>query len=190
MTPFVIKKKVIKPTEKIYILLNKPKNYITTAQDEFDRKTVLELVPIAQRQRLFPVGRLDRDTTGLLLITNDGELAQKLAHPKHKTPKTYRVTLSQPINAHALDKLHFGIRLPDGLIKPDRLYAVPGSKNTQVVIEIHSGKNRIIRRIFEKLGYEVISLDRFKYAGLTKKNLAIGNWRYLIPKEVQTLLKT
>jgi 23S rRNA pseudouridine2605 synthase len=182
-------KKEIKPTAKVYILLNKPKNYITTAQDEYDRETVLDLIPLAQKKRLFPIGRLDRDTTGLILITNDGELAQNIAHPKYNTPKTYRVTLSQPITTHALDKLHFGIRLRDGIIKPDRLYAVPGSRNTQIIIEIHSGKNRIIRRIFEALGYEVILLDRFKYAGLTKKNLSLGNWRYLTPKEISTLTK-
>ena len=182
-------KKEITPTEKIYILLNKPKNYITTAQDEFGRQTVLDLIPLAQKKKLFPVGRLDRDTTGLILITNDGNLAQSIAHPKHNTPKTYRATLSQPITTHALDKIHFGIRLADGMIKPDRLYAAPGSKNKQIVIEIHSGKNRIIRRIFEGMGYEVILLDRFKYAGLTKKNLSIGNWRYLTPKEVKSLLK-
>lgn len=181
--------KVITTSKKIYILLNKPRNYITTVKDEHDRKTVLDLIEIPTKVRLYPVGRLDRNTTGLILLTNDGELAQKLAHPKHVTPKAYRITLTRPFDALSLDKLNFGINLTDGFIKPDRLYLVPGSKKTQVIIEIHSGKNRIIRRIFEKLGYEIYQLDRFKYAGLTKKNLLIGKWRHLTPKEIETLKK-
>ncbi len=181
--------RLIKSENKIYILLNKPKQYITSTEDEKGRRTVLDLITIKDKKRMYPIGRLDRDTTGLLLLTNDGELAQKLAHPKHGTPKSYRVTLDKPLETLDCDKLHFGIKLIDGLIKPDRLYIVPGSRKYQVVIEIHSGKNRIIRRIFEKLGYHVVALDRFKYAGLTKKGLFLGRWRSLTVKEVALLKK-
>ena len=183
------KNKLINESTKTYILINKPRNYITTVKDERNRKTVLDLVNIPKDIRLYPIGRLDRNTTGLILLTNDGDFAQKLAHPKHQTSKTYRVNLSRPIDTGSLEKLHFGIRLIDGVIKPDRVYVAPGSKKTQVIVEIHSGKNRIIRRIFEHLGYEIVSLDRFKYAGLTKKNLPIGTWRYLTPNEIQALKK-
>src|SRR3989339_351835 len=181
--------KEVRQPEKVYILLNKPRNYITTVKDERDRKTVLNIIDDSISSRLYPVGRLDRNTTGLLLLTNGGELAQKLSHPRHETSKAYRVTLTKPFDTLSLDKLNFGINLTDGFIKPDRLYLVPGSKKTQVIIEIHSGKNRIIRRIFEKLGYEIYQLDRFKYAGLTKKNLLIGKWRHLTAKELETLKK-
>ena len=180
---------IVKPAEKIYILLNKPRNYITTVKDEHDRKTVLELINIKTKTRLYPVGRLDRNTTGLLLLTNDGELAQKLAHPKYNTTKVYRVTLKRPFDTHAFVKLNAGIRLDDGLIKPDHTYIVAGSKRTQLVIEIHSGKNHVIRRIFERLDYEIKQLDRVQYAGLTKKNLPIGHWRSLTKKEIESLKK-
>ena len=179
--------KIVKPEEKTYILLNKPKNYITTAQDERNRKTVIDLITLKTKTRLYPVGRLDRNTTGLLLITNDGILAQKLAHPRRKITKSYRVTLSRPLESHDFEKLKTGFRLADGFIKPDRLYTVSGTKKHQVIIELHSGKNRIIRRIFAKLDYTIKQLDRFKYADLTKKNLPIGKWRLLTKKEIENL---
>jgi len=179
--------KIVKPEDKTYILLNKPKNYITTAQDERNRKTVIDLITLKTKTRLYPVGRLDRNTTGLLLITNDGILAQKLAHPRHKITKSYRVTLSRPLETHDFEKLKNGLRLADGFIKPDRLYTVSGTKKHQVIIELHSGKNRIIRRIFAKLDYTIKQLDRFKYANLTKKNLPIGKWRLLTKKEIENL---
>lgn len=178
--------KIVRTKEKIYILLNKPRNYITSAQDEQGRKTVLDLVKY-KKERLYPVGRLDRETTGLLLLTNDGELAEKLAHPKHQTEKDYRVTLNRPLESADFDQLILGVKLFDGFIKPDRLYIVPETKKYQVIIQLHSGRNRIIRRIFAKFNYKVRQLDRFKYAGLTKKNLPVGHWRLLGKKEIEQL---
>jgi len=181
--------RIIKPEQKVYIVLNKPKNYITTLADERDRATVMDLIHDKKLPRLFPVGRLDRDTTGLLLITNDGLLAQKLAHPRNCISKAYRVTLDKPIGAIDLDKLHLGVPLPDGRIKPDKAYVVPGSNKYEIVIELHSGKNRIVRRIFEFLGYKIRALDRFKLAGLTKQGLERGAWRFLKPIEIERLAK-
>ncbi len=178
---------IIKPRKKVYILLNKPKNCVTTAHDELERRTVLDLIKSRNLPRIFPVGRLDRDTTGLLLLTNDGELAQQLSHPRNKINKAYLVTLDRPLEAIDLDKLHLGIHLSDGRIKPDKVYIVPSSKKHNVIIELHSGKNRVVRRIFEALGYKIRNLDRFKFAGLTRQGLERGNWRFLKPSEVDRL---
>lgn len=176
----------IKNEKKVYLLLNKPKDYLTTTKDPQNRKTVMELISNACKERIFPVGRLDRQTTGLLLFTNDGELADKLMHPKSQIPKLYHVKLDRNFSYNDFQKLAQGIELEDGVIKPDALSYVMGSKN-ELGIQIHSGKNRIIRRIFEHLGYEVIKLDRVMYAGLTKKNLPRGKWRFLSEKEIQYL---
>ncbi len=176
----------IKNEKKVYLLLNKPKDYITTTNDPQNRKTVMHLIAGACKERVFPVGRLDRQTTGLLLFTNDGELADKLMHPKSRVPKLYHVTLNKNFSVNDFEKLAAGIELEDGFIKPDVLSYVEGSKK-ELGIEIHSGRNRIIRRIFEHLGYDVVKLDRVMYAGLTKKNLPRGKWRFLTEKEVQYL---
>lgn len=176
----------IKNEKKVYILLNKPKDYLTTTKDPQNRKTVMELVKNACKERVFPVGRLDRQTTGLLLLTNDGELADKLMHPKSKIPKLYHIVLHKNFSGTDFEKLSKGIELEDGFIKPDALSYAMGKKN-ELGIQIHSGRNRIIRRIFEHLGYDVIKLDRVMYAGLTKKNLPRGKWRFLTEKEVAYL---
>lgn len=169
--------------KKIYLILNKPKDYLTTTDDPRERKTVMELIEGACRERVYPVGRLDRNTTGLLLFTNDGELATKLMHPKHGIKKLYHVLLNKNMKPADYGKLHEGVELEDGFIQPDNL-SFTGESKKELGIEIHSGKNRIVRRIFEHLGYEVVKLDRVSFAGLTKKDLPRGKWRFLNPKEV------
>jgi 23S rRNA pseudouridine2605 synthase len=169
--------------QKVYILLNKPKDYITTLADERDRKTVKDLLG-DQGMRVYPVGRLDRNTTGLLLMTNDGDLAQKLAHPKYEVTKVYHVALDTLLKSSDLDRIRAGIELEDGLIKVDDIRYVPEMPRNNVRITLHSGKYRIVRRLFEHIGYEVIGLDRTGYAGLTKKNLLVGKWRHLTEPEI------
>ncbi|MFZ2898917.1 MAG: pseudouridine synthase [Saprospiraceae bacterium] len=177
--------KAIQPEErKVYILMNKPKGVITTVKDEKDRKTVLDLLKPKVKERIYPVGRLDRDTTGLLLLTNDGDLAKKLAHPSHKVQKIYHVTLERPLHLRDLEKIREGITLDDGFVQVDGIDYVQGSGKTEVGIEIHIGKNRIVRRIFESLGYTIEKLDRTYYAGLTKKDLPRGHFRFLTQREV------
>ncbi len=173
--------------KKVYVLLNKPKDYVTTSDDPQQRKTVMDLVKNACPERIYPVGRLDRNTTGVLLLTNDGDLASKLTHPKFLKKKIYHVYLDRNVTAYDLQQIAQGIVLEDGEIKADDVqYADPVDKK-QVGIEIHSGKNRIVRRIFESLGYKVTKLDRVQFAGLTKKNLRRGDWRYLTEEEVDRL---
>ena len=173
--------------KKVYVLLNKPKDYVTTSDDPQQRKTVMDLVKNACPERIYPVGRLDRNTTGVLLLTNDGDLASKLTHPKYLKKKIYHVYLDKNVTAHDLQQIAEGIQLEDGEIKADDVqYAHPTDKK-QVGIAIHSGKNRIVRRIFESLGYRVQKLDRVQFAGLTKKNLKRGDWRYLTEEEVDRL---
>ena len=173
--------------KKVYVLLNKPKDYVTTSDDPQQRKTVMDLVKNACPERIYPVGRLDRNTTGVLLLTNDGDLASKLTHPKFLKKKIYHVYLDRNVTAHDLQQIAEGVMLEDGEIKADAIeYADPVDKK-QVGIEIHSGKNRIVRRIFESLGYKVTKLDRVQFAGLTKKNLRRGDWRYLTEEEVDRL---
>jgi 23S rRNA pseudouridine2605 synthase len=173
--------------KKVYILLNKPKDYVTTSDDPQQRKTVMDLVKDACPERIYPVGRLDRNTTGVLLFTNDGELASKLTHPKFLKKKVYHVFLDKEVTAYDMQQIANGIQLDDGEIKADAIdYPKPEDK-TQVGIEIHSGKNRIVRRIFETLGYRVVKLDRVQFAGLTKKHLRRGDWRFLTEKEVDIL---
>ena len=173
--------------KKVYVLLNKPKDYVTTSDDPQQRKTVMDLVKNACPERIYPVGRLDRNTTGVLLLTNDGDMASKLTHPKYLKKKIYHVFLDKACSAHDIQQIAEGIQLEDGEIKADDVqYAHPTDKK-QVGIEIHSGKNRIVRRIFESLGYKVLKLDRVQFAGLTKKNLKRGDWRYLTEEEVDRL---
>lgn len=173
--------------KKVYVLLNKPKDHVTTSDDPQQRKTVMDLVKNACTERIYPVGRLDRNTTGVLLLTNDGDLASKLTHPKFLKKKVYHVYLDKNVTAHDIQQIRDGIMLDDGEIKADAVeYADPVDKK-QVGIEIHSGKNRIVRRIFESLGYRVTKLDRVLFAGLTKKNLRRGDWRYLTEEEVDRL---
>ena len=172
---------------KVYVLLNKPKDYVTTSDDPQNRKTVMDLVKNVCRERIYPVGRLDRNTTGVLLFTNDGELASKLTHPKFLKKKIYHVTTDKNVTAADMRQIAEGITLEDGEIRADAIdYASPTDKK-QVGIEIHSGKNRIVRRIFEALGYRVVKLDRVLFAGLTKKNVRRGDWRFLTEQEVNML---
>jgi len=178
--------KVLNPEKFTYVLLNKPKDFLTTTEDPEERRTVMELVADAGSFRIYPVGRLDRNTTGLLLLTNDGELADKLTHPSNNIRKIYQVEIDKPITEEHFETLRSGITLEDGPIKPDALSIVTADAHV-VGIEIHSGRNRIVRRMFEHLGYEVTKLDRTTYAGLTKKELPRGKWRFLEPKEVVKL---
>jgi 23S rRNA pseudouridine2605 synthase len=175
---------LLKREKKTYVLLNKPKDYITTTDDPQERRTVMQLVEKASRERIYPVGRLDRNTTGLLLMTNDGDLADKLSHPKNGITKIYHVELNKSLSQGDLNKIQFGLELEDGLIKPDTVSYVTGGSKREVGIQIHSGKNRIVRRIFEHLGYEVVKLDRVVYGNLTKKDLPRGRWRYLEEHEL------
>lgn len=172
---------------KVYVLLNKPKDCVTTSDDPQERKTVMDYVKDACRERIYPVGRLDRNTTGVLLLTNDGDLASKLTHPKFLKKKIYHVSCDKNVTKSDLDQIVSGITLEDGEIHADAISYASDTDKSQVGIEIHSGKNRIVRRIFESLGYRVIKLDRVYFAGLTKKGLRRGDWRYLTEMEVNML---
>ncbi|MEX2592112.1 MAG: pseudouridine synthase [Anditalea sp.] len=178
--------KTLNPEKPVYVLLNKPKDFITTTDDPMERKTVMSLVSSACDERIFPVGRLDRNTTGLLLFTNDGELADKLASPANKIKKIYQVTLDKPLTKNDADAIVEGLTLEDGLVKVDDMQVL--SKDRTILgLEIHIGRNRIVRRTFAHLGYDVVSLDRVVYAGLTKKDVSRGNYRFLSEKEVINL---
>jgi 23S rRNA pseudouridine2605 synthase len=180
-------KKVTVSSHFVYILLNKPKDFLTTTTDPQGRKTVQQLISKATEERVYPIGRLDRNTSGVLLFTNDGDLAQKLSHPKNEMKKVYHAGLDKPLTKQHFEKIISGIELEDGLARVDEMaYADPKDK-TQIGLEIHSGKNRIVRRIFAALGYDVKTLDRVMYAGLTKKNVQRGNWRFLTEKEIRAL---
>lgn len=179
----------LKAEKKVYVLLNKPKDFITTATDPQGRKTVMDLVKKAGNQRLFPVGRLDRNTTGLLLLTNDGELTKKLTHPKHGVRKLYHVQLDKALTRADMEQIMQGVELDGEKIVPDEVaYTGREGNKTNVGIEIHSGQNRVVRRIFESLDYKVLKLDRVTFAGLTKKDLPRGHWRFLTEKEVNFLM--
>jgi 23S rRNA pseudouridine2605 synthase len=180
-------KKISASKNLVYILLNKPKDHITTTEDPEGRKTVMDIVKKATSERVYPIGRLDRNTTGVLLLTNDGELAQKLSHPSYEVKKIYEVTLDRPLAKKDFDELLKGVTLDDGFIAPDSLAYADARNKAVVGIEIHSGKNRIVRRMFEKIGYDVRNLDRVMYANLTKKNVERGKWRFLQEKEVRLL---
>ena len=181
--------KTILPEKHVYLLLNKPKDCVTTLSDPHAKFTVLDIVKNACRERIFPVGRLDRNTTGVLLLTNDGELADRLTHPSYNKLKIYHVYLDKPLTTEHLESILKGFELEDGFIKADEISFVTPDDKSQVGIEIHSGRNRIVRRIFEYLGYRVEKLDRVYFAGLTKKGLQRGHWRFLTEKEVGMLKK-
>ena len=178
---------IVATEKKCYILLNKPKNCVTTSDDPNGRKTVMDLVKGACEERIYPVGRLDRNTTGVLLLTNDGDLASKLTHPKYVKKKIYQVWTDKPISEEDMQHIADGVELDDGPIHADAVSYVSTTDRKQAGIEIHSGRNRVVRRIFETLGYRVVKLDRVYFAGLTKKNLARGRWRYLTQEEVNYL---
>ncbi len=180
-------KKVQLEKNLIYILLNKPKDYITTTDDPQNRKTVFELLRNAPAVRIFPVGRLDRNTSGVLLLTNDGNLSQQLTHPSHEIKKVYAVTLDRPLEQKDFERILNGLTLEDGPVTVDAIAYTDAKDKKQIGVEIHSGRNRIVRRIFEHLKYDVKGLDRVVFAGLTKKNVDRGKWRYLSEKEIRDL---
>jgi 23S rRNA pseudouridine2605 synthase len=175
--------------KKRYVLLNKPKDFITTTDDPRDRRTVMNLIATACTERLYPVGRLDRQTTGVLLMTNDGDLAKKLTHPSHGAEKIYHVTLDKSVTKAHLTQLVEGVELEDGPAQADEATYVQGATKREVGLKIHMGRNRIVRRMFEHLGYDVLKLDRVVFAGLTKKDVPRGEWRHLTEKEVMFLSK-
>jgi 23S rRNA pseudouridine2605 synthase len=179
-------KERLKGENKAYVLLNKPKNYITTTDDPHAKKTVMELIEGACKERVYPVGRLDRNSTGVLLFTNDGDLAKQLTHPSNNKLKVYQVRIDKNVTKADLKALTEGIELEDGLAVADNIH-VSDTNKAELGVEIHSGKNRVIRRMFEKLGYEVVKLDRVYFAGLTKKGLRRGQYRLLTTKEVEML---
>lgn len=179
--------KELNPEAKVYILINKPKDMVTTTSDPEGRRTVLDLIEEACEERVYPVGRLDRNTTGVLLMTNDGDLSKKLTHPSSEIRKIYHVFLNKPLEKEHLSLIKKGIELEDGIIQPDEVSYADPIDTTQVGIVIHSGRNRIVRRIFEHLGYTVEKLDRVYFAGLTKKNLPRGKWRFLSKDEIKYL---
>jgi len=179
--------KPVFPEKKVYILINKPKDYVTTVDDPHAKKTVMDIIKNATKERVYPVGRLDRNTTGVLLLTNDGDLTKKLTHPSFNKKKVYHATLDKPLIKADMEKIAEGFELEDGFIKADAISYIEGNKK-EIGIELHSGKNRIVRRIFEHLDYKVIKLDRVYFAGLTKKKLTRGKWRFLNEKEI-TMLK-
>ena len=181
-----VDEQVIVPERKVYLVLNKPKDYVTTVEDPLERKTVMSLIDGACKERVYPVGRLDRQTTGVLLFTNDGDLAKKLTHPKYNQKKIYHVFLDKVVKSGDLDAIREGIELEDGFVQADDVQ-VAADDRTQVGIEIHSGRNRIVRRIFEHLGYQILRLDRVFFAGITKKNLPRGRWRFLTQDEINVL---
>jgi 23S rRNA pseudouridine2605 synthase len=178
---------ILREEKKVYILMNKPKDYVTTVEDPHARKTVLDLLKGACKERVYPVGRLDRNTTGVLLLTNDGELTKRLTHPKFEKLKIYHVYLNKNLKQADMDRIATGITLEDGFIKADSVSYADRIDKKQVGIEIHSGRNHIVRRIFESLGYEITKLDRVYFAGLTKKDLRRGEWRFLSAKEIAML---
>ena len=177
---------VIRNERKVYIVMNKPKGYVTSVEDPHADKTVMELLKEGCRERVYPVGRLDKNSLGVLLITNDGDMAKKLMHPSFEKKKVYQVSLDKPLTHADMDALVQGFELDDGEIHADAVSYV-GTKKTEIGIEIHSGRNRIVRRMFEHLGYKVTKLDRVYFAGLTKQRLKRGEWRFLTPREVQAL---
>lgn len=181
--------KLVKPEEKLYILLNKPKDCITTLADEKGRKTVMELINIPEKARLYPVGRLDRATTGALLLTNDGDLAQELAHPKFEVSKVYHVTLDRPLTQPDVQNIKRGVMLEDGMLTIDDMEFFADEPKSEVLVELHSGKYHIVRRLFETLGYKVRKLDRIMYAGLNLQGLKRAQWRYLTKAEIKSLKK-
>ncbi|MBY0354022.1 rRNA pseudouridine synthase [Candidatus Babeliales bacterium] len=179
--------RVVRPEKKVYILLNKPEGFVCTLSDPNQERTVMELVQLPSKQRIYPVGRLDQDTTGVLIMTNDGDLAQQLAHPRFARKKVYHTLLDRDLDPRDLEKIRNGITLRDGKVKADRAYFVQGRTKRHVGVELHSGRYHIIRRIFMHLGYHVTKLDRVAYSSLTKRGVTKGNWRYLTQEEIRML---
>jgi 23S rRNA pseudouridine2605 synthase len=179
--------KILKNEKPVYILLNKPRDYVTTVKDSHAKKTVLDLIKGACSERVYPVGRLDRNTTGLLLLTNDGELTKRLTHPSYKKKKVYHVVLDKPVIKRHLEQITEGVDIGDETVAADGVSYVDADDKTQIGIELHTGQNRVVRRIFEHLGYKIKKLDRVYFAGLTKKNLKRGRWRYLTKAEINKL---
>ena len=179
---------LITPEKKRYILLNKPKNYITTMDDDRGRKTVMDLVSNASKERIYPVGRLDRNTTGLLLFTNDGELAKKLTHPKHNVQKLYHASLDKKLSMSDMQRISDGFILDEKRVQVDEISYIMNQPKSEIGVKIHSGRNRIVRRIFEHFNYSVVKLDRVIFAGLTKKDLPRGHWRQLTDLEISNLM--
>jgi 23S rRNA pseudouridine2605 synthase len=182
--------KTLHGEKKVYVLLNKPKDCVTTVKDTHDRQTVMDIVRGCCNERIYPVGRLDRNTTGVLLLTNDGELAETLSHPSFNQKKIYHIHLDRPFEPGDMEKLARGLELEDGVIRPDRVEYVSGNDLRQIGMEIHSGRNRIVRRIFEHMEYKVLRLDRVYYAGLTKKGIPRGHWRHLNAREISLLQRS
>lgn len=178
---------IVRSESKVYILLNKPKNCITTVSDDLGRHGVTDLISDHIKERIYPIGRLDRNTTGLLVVTNDGELALQLSHPRYEVEKVYHVQLDKPFTRKDFNSLKDGVELEDGIIEVDNAYYFQDRPKNNLAVVLHSGKYRVVRRIFEKLGYEVTKLDRSCYAGLTKTGLAVGTWRHLTQAEVSAL---
>lgn len=179
--------RVLRPQAHVYVLLNKPEGFITTVRDERGRANVLELLRPRIKDRVYPIGRLDRDTTGLLVLTNDGLLAQNLAHPRFQVPKVYQAALDRPLDDQALAQLRRGLWLQDGFVKPDRIWLSSRGRGRLVMVQLHSGKNRVIRRLFARLTYHVIALERIMYAHLRDASLKPGDWRHLTKTEVLQL---
>lgn len=182
-----VKNRVIHSQEHVYVVLNKPRGVVTTVSDEKGRPTVMDLITLARKQRIYPVGRLDVNTTGVLILTNDGDLAQKLAHPKGRISKVYDVTVHKALPPEAPDAIKAGIRIDGAVLQVDDCHLLQSPKNNKIRVTIHSGKNRIIRRLFEVLGYIVERLDRVDFAGISKKGLALGQWRVLKKSEIARL---
>lgn len=183
----VKRKKIAHTTKQVYLVLNKPDDCITTVFDERGRKTVMDYLKPKIKQRVYPIGRLDRKTTGVLLFTNDGALTQKLVHPRYGVQKEYHVLLDKELTHEDLLKIKKGIHLPDGLVKIDTIDFIGKKRHNQVKIVLHSGKYRVVRRLFEKLGYDVIKLDRVRFASVSKRSIPRGSWRYLTEREVEKL---
>jgi 23S rRNA pseudouridine2605 synthase len=179
--------KPLKLEEKVYILLNKPEGYISSTADEEGRSTILELVPFSKTRRLYPIGRLDKETSGLIILTNDGDLALKLAHPRYQVQKTYEATLDKPLSAEDFEKIKHGIRLKDGLVNVDALYFNKTHNKKIVSVGLHSGKKHIVRRLFEHLDYKVRKLKRTRIADIRTKGLRPGSWRFLTKEEIKSL---
>lgn len=184
-----VRNNIIRSEIKIYLLLNKPKNCITTVSDDLGRHNVLDLIPDRVKERIYPVGRLDRNTTGILLLTNDGDLAVKLSHPRYEVQKVYTVKLDKPFTRKDMRLLLDGVELEDGVVTVDEARYLPDRPKNTLMLSLHSGKNRVVRRVFEKLGYDVQKLDRSFYAGFSKGGLAAGEWRHLTSEEVAQLKK-
>ncbi len=182
-----VKNRLIQSQAAIYVILNKPRGVVTTVSDEHGRPTVIDLIKLPKKQRVYPVGRLDINTTGVLLLTNDGELAQKLAHPSNRIPKVYDVTVHKPIDSVVTEHLKKGVHLKDGVTQVDDCFILPGVKQNKIRIKLHSGKYRIVRRILEHFGYIVEKLDRINFAGISKRGLGVRDWRRLKTTEIKRL---